>query len=224
MQWERIEPWNYIVNNVAEEYHKKFEVCDIEDIRQELYSWFLKHPKKFHEWESLGERDTKNLLYRSLRNCALDYCQYWKAKSLGYEVEDLFFYTAEVVEMLLPSVLLGHTDALPLNILGKSRSMMLPSEGNNLQVMLAEISAICVGLSAGDKHVLSLRFEFGYEYSDIQKMLELNTEEAARQRVRRAVKRIINALGGYRPQVDDDSPSEADVRTSEEEPPYEELV
>lgn len=222
--WERIQPWTYIVNNVAAEYHKRFDIVDIEDIRQELFQWFLQHPRKFAEWESLGERDAKNLLYRSLRNRALDYCHYWKSKSLGYEIDDLFFYTPEVVETLLPSVLLGHTDALPLNILGKAKTMTLPSEGNNLQVMLAEISAICVGLSAEDKHVLSLRFELGYEYSDIVKILELNTEEAARQRVRRAIKRIINALGGYRPQRDDDSPAEEGILTSDEEPPYEELT
>jgi len=222
--WERIAPWSYIVDNVASEYHKKFDVCDIEDIRQELLAWFLQHPRKFAEWENLAEKDTKNLLYRSLRNRALDYCQYWKSKSLGYEYDDLFFYTPEMVETLLPSVLLGHTDALPLNILGKSKTTTLVSEGNNLQVMLAEISKICVGLSAPDQQVLQMRFALGYEYSDISKLLELNTEEAARQRVRRAVKRIINALGGYRPQIDEDSPSEETDITPDEEPSYEELV
>ena len=223
--WERIAPWSYIVDNVASEYHKKFDMCDTEDIRQELYAWFLKHPRKFTEWEALEERDTKNLLYRSLRNLALDYCQSWKAKSLGYQLDDLFFYTPEMVETLLPSVLLGHADALPLNILGKGKTTTLVSEGNNLQVMLAEVSKICVGLSASDRQVLEMRFALGYEYSDIAKLLEVNTEEAARQRVRRAIKRIINALGGYRPQIDEDSPAEAfETVASDEEPPYDELV
>lgn len=206
MQWERIEPWEYIVTSVASEYARYYSMCDLEDIRQTLYEWFLKHPRKLTEWENLGNKDAKNLIYRSLRNQALDYCQYWKAKSLGYETEDLFFYTPEMIETLLPAVLLDNLAVLPVVDLGSTGKSGIASEGNNMQTMLAEISKVYAGLSGEDKQVLIMRFQLGYEYPEIVDKLELNTEDAARQRVRRAIKRIINKLGGYKPQVDEDFP------------------
>jgi DNA-directed RNA polymerase specialized sigma24 family protein len=83
--------------------------------------------------------------------------------------------------------------------------------------MLAEIGYVYEKLSNEDKTVLIMRFQLGYEYPEIVKKLELNTEDAARQRVRRAVKRIINKLGGYKPQIEDDFPSEEELESPEEE-------
>ena len=91
LNWERIEKWDYIVVAVAAEYHRKYDMVELEDIKQSLYKWFLEHPNKLNEWEAIGEKDAKNLIYRSLRNQALDYCQRWKAKSGGYETSDLFY-------------------------------------------------------------------------------------------------------------------------------------
>lgn len=218
LDWDRIEPWDYIVVSVASEYHKHYPMCDLDDIKQNLYEWFLTHPKKLDEWEAIGKRDAKNLIYRSLRNQALDYCQYWKARALGYETEDLFFYTPEIVEALLPAVLLDFVEVLPqLNLSSGSKSGLISESGNGM-VMKAEIAKVCVGISKEDKQVLHLRFAMGYEYPEIVKILELNTEDAARQRVRRAVKRIINKLGGYRSYEDEESPSEETaIETSEED-------
>ena len=104
MNWERIQPWQYVVDAVALEYSRKFDMVEIEDLRQSLYQWFMEHPNKLKEWESIGEKDAKNLIYRSLRNDALDYCQRWKAKSIGYETSDIFYYDAAMVEALLPTL------------------------------------------------------------------------------------------------------------------------
>jgi len=37
MNWERIEPWDYIVAHVADEYNRKFTMVAREDIKQSLY-------------------------------------------------------------------------------------------------------------------------------------------------------------------------------------------
>ena len=84
IEWERIQNWQYVVDAVGSEYSRKFPTIDIEDIRQSLYQWFVEHPNKLDTWEAIGEKDAKNLIYRSLRNQALDYCNHWKAKSGGY--------------------------------------------------------------------------------------------------------------------------------------------
>ena len=65
VSWDRIEPWDYIVSHVADEYSKKYTMVAREDIKQSLYEWFVSHPRKLTEWEKLGHRSTQNLLYRS---------------------------------------------------------------------------------------------------------------------------------------------------------------
>ena len=35
MNWERIEPWQYVVDAVALEYSRKFEMVELDDLRQE---------------------------------------------------------------------------------------------------------------------------------------------------------------------------------------------
>ncbi len=61
IEWNRIERWQYIIDSVTAEYHKKFEI-EPEDIRQALYQWFVEHPVKLDTWEAIGERDAKNLI------------------------------------------------------------------------------------------------------------------------------------------------------------------
>jgi hypothetical protein len=74
IEWERIKRWDYVVDTVATEYHRKFQDLEYDDIKQSLYQWFVEHPNKLDIWEAIGDKDAKNLIYRSLRNQALDYC------------------------------------------------------------------------------------------------------------------------------------------------------
>ena len=115
MDWARIERWDYVVDSVASEYNRKFEI-DLNDIKQSCYQWFIEHPNKLDTWEAIGDKDAKNLIYRSLRNQALDYCQRWKAKSGGYETSDLFYYEADMVEALLPLYCGVNSTSLQLQI------------------------------------------------------------------------------------------------------------
>ena len=60
MNWDRIERWDYVVEAVASEYHRKFSICEYEDIKQALYKWFIEHPNKLDTWEAIGEKDANN--------------------------------------------------------------------------------------------------------------------------------------------------------------------
>jgi DNA-directed RNA polymerase specialized sigma24 family protein len=204
VNWERIEPWDYIVIHVADEYHKKFNMVDRNDIRQSLYEWFVSHPMKLTEWEAFSKKSTQNLLYRSLRNQALDYCQLWKAKTLGYEMSDVFFYDAAVVEAILPSVLRGDTTEAPKLDLGMPGKPSAPSEGGNLMAMMAEVKSGFMKLSDEDRNILYQKHANSMTYSAIAEELELPSDDAARMRHRRAIKRLITRLGGFRPWLDED--------------------
>jgi hypothetical protein len=139
VKWERIEPWDYIVVSVASEYHKKFNMVELADVKQSLYQWFVEHPNKLTEWETIGNRDAKNLIYRSLRNQALDYCQRWKAKSLGYEIDDVFYYDPAIVEVLLPSVLRKELLTPAKENSEGPKQPSAPAEGGNLVTMMVEV-------------------------------------------------------------------------------------
>jgi DNA-directed RNA polymerase specialized sigma24 family protein len=204
MNWERIEPWDYIVCHVADEYSRKFTMVARDDIKQSLYEWFVSHPKKMTEWEGFSKKSTQNLLYRSLRNQALDYCQLWKAKSLGYEVSDLFFYEPDVVEAILPAVLRGDVTEAPIINLGMPGKPSAPAEGGNLMAMMAEVKAAYLKLNAEDRHILYHRHANSMTYSDIATELALPSDDAARMRHRRAIKKLITRLGGFRSYLDKD--------------------
>jgi DNA-directed RNA polymerase specialized sigma24 family protein len=215
VSWERIEPWDYIVSHVADEYSRKYTMVAREDIKQSLYEWFVSHPKKLTEWEGFSKKSTQNLLYRSLRNQALDYCQLWKAKSLGYEVSDLFFYEPDVVEAILPAVLRGDVTEAPIINLGMPGKPSAPAEGGNLMAMMAEIKAAYLKLSTEDRHILYHRHANSLTYSDIATELALPSDDAARMRHRRAIKKLITRLGGFRSYLDKDETEQ--VRNDESE-------
>jgi DNA-directed RNA polymerase specialized sigma24 family protein len=204
MNWERIQPWEYVVTAVASEYAKKFPICEYEDIKQALYQWFAEHPNKLDTWEAIGEKDAKNLIYRSLRNEALDYCQRWKAKSVGYDVSDLYYYEPAMVEVLLPTVLMGNFHIAPkLNLSGGGRPSA-PSEGGNVQVMLLEVDSAYWKLSKEDRKILFFRHAESMDFKEIANYLSLGSEDAARMRHKRAVQRLVNKLGGRKPYIDED--------------------
>jgi DNA-directed RNA polymerase specialized sigma24 family protein len=205
IEWSRIEAWDYVVISVASEYHRKFNDIDVEDIKQSLYQWFVEHPVKLDTWEAIGPKDAKNLIYRSLRNQALDYCNHWKAKSGGYETSDLFFYEASMVEALLPSVLRGeHSVSAKLDLAGPGKPSA-PNEGGNLMAMMIEIDWGFWKLSVDDRKVLFLRHAESMDFGDIAIHLSLGTEDAARMRHKRAINKLINKIGGFKPFVDTDT-------------------
>ena len=204
MNWERIEKWEYIASHVADEYHKKYSMVERDDIKQSLYEWFVSHPRKLTEWEKLGNRSAQNLLYRSLRNQALDYCQLWKSKSIGYELSDLYYYEADVIEALLPAILRGDLTEGPKLDLGMPGRPSAPSEGGNMMAMMAEIKDAYSKLSTEDKGILYLKHANSLDYGSIANELQLASDDAARMRHKRAIKKIINRLGGYRPFLDKD--------------------
>ena len=209
IEWNRIERWQYIIDSVTAEYHKKFEI-EPEDIRQALYQWFVEHPVKLDTWEAIGERDAKNLIYRSLRNQALDYCQHWKAKSGGYETSDLFYYEADMVEALLPSVLRGEFGVTTKLNLGRPGRPSAPNEGGNLMAMMIEIDYAFWKLPKDDRRILFLRHVESLDFAKIGEELDMGTEDAVRMRHKRAIKKLIHKVGGFKPYKDmDDEPQDS---------------
>ena len=192
-----------IVGMIAYEFSRKFHMCDADDIRQELWIWFLEHPNKVKLWETLEGKQSTKLVARSLRNAAKDYCQREKARAVGYKVEDNYYYDREVVELLLPAVLVGDMTAPSMADLGFNNSKKVASEGGNWFAMMGDIERGLRRLTQEQLSIIYLRFGEGCDNASLATELAI-TEDAARMRVNRAVNNLLNYLGGSRPRKERD--------------------
>ena len=208
-----VDEYKLLVSTLASEYYRKYPVTEAEDIRQVLWVWFLTHPVKYTEWSKLPAKDKERLIARSLRNAALKYCEQEKAKKVGYDISDLYYYDPTVIEAFLPSIM-GNTYEIPSKIkdlnfkFGKSGEV---TDGNNWLVLRSDIEKAFNRLAEAKQNILRIRFSVdNYEWNDLGK--ELNTSaDGARMKVNRALSSLIKILGGWRTHGD------ADVITTKEE-------
>jgi DNA-directed RNA polymerase specialized sigma24 family protein len=178
-------------------------MLDVQDIRQELWVWFLEHPNKVKSWEKMDDKESVKLIARSLRNCAKDYCQKEKAKIAGYNVEDNYYYDKQVLEFILPAVLRGDTTSPSMLELGFSATKKVASEGGNWFAMMADVDKALKKLNEEQFNIVYLRFGDGSDNGTLAKELSIS-EDAARMRVNRAMNSLLNILGGARPRKERD--------------------
>lgn len=199
-----VEEYSGLVASIAYEYARKFHMVEADDIRQELWIWFLTHPNKVKFWEdSLDSKQSIKLIARSLRNSAKDYCQKEKAKSLGYRVEDNYYYDKQLVETILPAVLTGDRTPPTFNDLSYSNTKKVASEGNNWFAMCADVNKAFNKVSKGQQYILSLRYRDGLELGALSIELQAS-QDAVRMRLNRAMNHLLNILGGLRPRAERD--------------------
>ena len=195
--------YDNMVASIAYEFSRKFHMCDADDIRQELWVWFLEHPNKVKLWETLDGKQSTKLIARSLRNSAKDYCQREKARAVGYKVDDNYYYDREVVEILLPAVLRKDSNAPAMTELGFTKAKKVASEGGNWFAMMADIERSLARLTQEQLSIVYLRFGDGCDNASLATELAIS-EDAARMRVNRAVNNLLNFLGGSRPRRERD--------------------
>ena len=198
-----VEQYDGLVGVIAYEFSRKFYMCDADDIRQELWIWFLEHPNKVKTWEALEGKQAVRLIARSLRNAAKDYCQKQKAQAVGYRVEDNYYYDRELIEVLLPAVIRGDLVAPAVTDLGFITGKKVASEGGNWFAMVADIERAFAKLDEKQMSILYLRFADNCDNSTLAKELGIS-EDAARMRINRSINNLINILGGSRPNKERD--------------------
>jgi hypothetical protein len=198
--------YDALVASLAIEYHRKYPMIEALDIQQILWMWFITHPAKYQEWSALDSKDKDKLIAKSLRNAAVKYCEKEKAKTVGYELLDLYYYDASVVEAFLPSII-SESYEIPSKIkdLNFKFSKSEPSnDGNNWLVLRSDIANAFFKLTEAKQNVLRIRFSTDNgEWNLIAKDLK-TTPDGARMKVQRAINSLIRNLGGWRPYPDED--------------------
>lgn len=217
-----IEEYNDMVQTLASEYYRKYNMLERDDIAQELWVWFVAHVRKYKEWSELEAKDKDKLIAKSLRNAALKYCEKEKARKSGYDTSDLYYYDASVVEAFLPSIIAG-TYAIPTSIqdLNAKFGSGNVSDGNNWLALRSDISAAFHKLSEAKQNILTLRFSIDSpDWTLLSKEMD-STPDGARMKVQRAINSLVKNLGGWKPYYEQEESdtvrAEEDTTNSEEE-------
>lgn len=207
-QYPYLEDYEVLVSIISSEFAKRYRMIDKEDISQELWLWFIQKPNKVHNWYSIYEpKDRDKLVAKSLRNAALKYCTREKAKSLGYEVQDNFYYEPQIIEEFLPYVITGsYIVPIGVNDINYRPGSNDVAESNSWLAVRADISKAYESISDKNRNILRLRFgSVNTTLKEVGKELNIS-EDAARKRVDRAISALIDELGGKRPYTEKDHP------------------
>jgi hypothetical protein len=119
-----------------------------DDIGQELWVWFVGHPRKYKEWSALEQKDRDKLIAKSLRNAALKFCEREKAKKVGYDMSELYYYDVSVVEVFLPSII-SESYEMPSKIKDLGKKLEEKKQALNIQQTIQDkVGEITKGLKA----------------------------------------------------------------------------
>lgn len=194
-----------VMVQIASEFRRKYPMVDIDDIQQEMFLWFVTHPRKFKEWTALPEKESTKLIAKSLRNAAIKYCEKEKARSQGYDMSDIYYYDVSVVEAFLPTII-AESYEMPAKIkdLGDQIKSGEISDGMNWLALRSDIAAAYYRLSEAKQNILRIRFSNDTaEWSKTAEELG-TTADGARMKVQRALASLVQHLGGWRPYNDKD--------------------
>ena len=211
-----IAEYNDMVNTLASEYNRKYSMVERDDIAQELWVWFVGHPRKYKEWSALERKDMDKLIAKSLRNAALKFCEREKAKKIGYDTSDLYYYDISVVEVFLPSII-SESYEMPSKIkdLGNSVKATELSDGMNWLALRSDIASAFYKLSEAKQNILRLRFSVDSpDWTVLAKDMD-STPDGARMKVQRAINSLIKNLSGWKPYNDEDQQETSGEATTE---------
>lgn len=204
-----IEEYNELVQTLSAEYARRYSMLERDDIGQELWVWFVGHPRKYKEWSALDQKDRDKLIAKSLRNAALKFCEREKAKKVGYDMSELYYYDVSVVEVFLPTII-SESYEMPSKIkdLGNSVKGSEVSDGMNWLVLRSDIATAYYKLPEAKQNILRLRFSMEQpDWATLAKEMD-STPDGARMKVQRALNSLIKHLGGWRPYNDEDNKQE----------------
>lgn len=192
-------PYKDMMIQIAGEFGRRYPMVAVDDLQQEMYLWFVTHPRKFKEWLDLDEKDRSKLLAKSLRNQCLKFCEKEKARTLGYELTDLYYYDTSVIETFLPSII---TESYEMPVKAKNLGLKTGKQeiqdGMNWLALRADIAKGYYNLSEAKQEILKIRFaNENADWKEIAEQLK-TTPDGARMKVRRAINSIIQHIGGLK--------------------------
>lgn len=187
-----------MIQQVASSLRKQYPMLEREDIVQELWLWTLEHERTVERYVGDG-KPGERMLYSSLRRAGSAICAREKALVIGYDPDDLYYYSTGQLREILPLVMdrtlwVQPGQAQEQRVTGTSD----PAHGNTRLAMICDVRSAVEACSEPIKALLWTAF--GLAMDDQEHALSLGiTEDALRMRVVRALKSVQRGLGGPKP-------------------------
>jgi DNA-directed RNA polymerase specialized sigma24 family protein len=193
-----------VVDSVSSDAVRKYRRFGMEhdDASQECLLWILDHPAKVIAWfdeDNYSPRQAENLLARSLRNQCIDYGEDLKAQSVGYNREDLAYYSKQYLRELLPLMFDREAWIYPEKNSGERISTGGdPAHGGNWITTLADVSRAYAKLDGSDRDLLARFHRDGDTNDEIARQCGVSKQTMSDWHDR-AVGRLLKLLGGHKP-------------------------
>lgn len=215
---ELVAKYYSMVKRVASEYHRKFVIVERDDIEQEIWMWFVTHPNKVRDWSNLPRKESDSLIARSIRNAALKYCITEKARIEKYSLDDLFWYSADFIKELLPSVLSEDWKRVDQKFSSGGPSGKSPAESGDWMAYASDISRAYTALNEEEKALVKRFYADDIGGEALMEESERPSARAAMMAANRAVHKMVRFLGGKNPlKIDRDFTETVEENKEEEE-------
>lgn len=202
-----IQEYNDMVSQISSEYKRKYPMVERSDVEQQLWLWFIEHPRKFHQWTTeLENKDSDKLIAKSLRNAAHDYCIKEKANAEGYSPEDIFYYRKDFVKMLVPAVLSDDWKKVENALVNMGRSSKAPSESGDWMAHAADIRKAFDKLDEKEQNLVFLYYGQDLDSHSLHEAVDEDrpSHRATAMAANRALNKMVRYLGGFPPYRDKD--------------------
>lgn len=203
---ELYDDYRPLVKLISYQLKRQFQKVDVQDIEQELWLWFVKHPNKVNEWLQREEKDSLPLISASLRNAGRAFCIKENAAILGINPNDIFFYSKVLVKRLLPSALGADSEQLKKFSSAEVKAMKAPSESGDWMAYHADIQKAFFSLSEEDQILVKTYYIDDKDTKTLHREAggDRKTSKATAMAANRALNRMVKYLGGKAPFIDND--------------------
>lgn len=201
--WEEI---NEITSSIAWHLSKRYHrFVELEDIRQAMNEYAWKRKDKVSEYlireDSVEKKQGYKAFHTFIRRAGERYARKEKAKALGYELGDEYFYRLELIENLIKVA--GTDESYLANQVFDPdvhgvKVKRLANEGNNLAAMIADVDRAMKKLDPRMKGILTSRFVNDQPLADIAEAWDISPQRVE-QLIAKGIKEIADKLGGATP-------------------------
>jgi len=201
--WQQVvEITTTVAWNISKKYHRFVELDDLKQAMNE-YAW--KRKDKVAEYLIRDNPIEQKMGYKAfttfIRRAGERYARKEKAKALGYELGDEYFYRLAMIETLIK--VLGSNNAqvanqvMDPNVHGV-RAKRQPNEGNNLLAMLADVDRAMSKLDLRTYSILKSKYGQDESLTEIAKQWDISPQRVE-QIINKGLRDISEYLGGVTP-------------------------
>lgn len=168
---------------------------DVDDVKQSLWVWIMENKNTVSELIEKSE-GSDNLLVDLMTKAALSHLKKEDAQSYGYDEEDVFTYSLDLIKSIL-EVVFEHEDWQSFSQAvgdGMPRAKSEPATGGNNLASYADVSRAITSLPEDQYNILVWRYKYHETFAVIGTYLGI-TRQAAQQRHEGALSAIQQFLG-----------------------------